>query len=77
MFKSTKVKLHNCIPCKEAKVFSFSMEREAAILGVGYTTQTVAGHYYTVVVAVIYLCLAVRPAVKAAKRVKAEATHNA
>jgi hypothetical protein len=73
MLKSTRVKLHSCIPCKEAKAFGFSMEREAMILGIGYTSQSMIGHWYTVVVAVIYLGLAVRPSVKAAKQVKAEA----
>lgn len=64
--------LHNCVPCQEAKVFAFSFEREAMILGVGYSTQTFAGHYYTIVVAIIYTALACRPAVKAAKRRKQE-----
>lgn len=71
--RKRRIKLH-CLPCQEAKVFAFSFEREAMILGLGYFTQVFAGHYYTVVVAVIYSALACRPAIKAAKAYKAKAT---
>ncbi len=72
MPKLSTQKLH-CIYA-EAKVFTFSFEREAAILGAGYFTQVFAGHYYTVVVAVIYTALACRPAAKALHRFKAQPT---
>jgi hypothetical protein len=64
-------KLH-CVPCTEAKIFAFSFEREAAILGVGYSTQAVAGHYYTVVVGIIYSCLAIKPAITKVREFKAK-----
>ena len=69
-----KAKLHDCVKCQEVKAFSFSFEREAMILGVGYSTQTFAGHYYTIVVAIIYTALAIKPSIKAAKQVKAQAS---
>lgn len=70
--KLSSKKLHDCTTCQEAKVFAFSFEREAMILGVGYSTQVFAGHYYTVVVAIIYTALACRPAVKAARNKRTE-----
>lgn len=66
-----RARLH-CLPCQEAKVFAFSFEREAMILGVGYSTQAFAGHYYTIVVAAIYTALATRPAIKRVKEFKAD-----
>lgn len=62
----------HCVPCQEAKVFAFSFEREAAILGVGYFSQVAIGHGYTIIVGLIYTCLAARPALKAAKAKRQE-----
>jgi hypothetical protein len=60
----------HCVPCQEAKIFAFSFEREAAILGVGYFSQIAVGHGYALIVGAIYTCLAARPAVKAARQAK-------
>lgn len=77
-FRPTNLKpawLH-CLPCQEAKIFAFSFEREAMILGVGYFSQVAIGHGYTLIVGAIYTCLAARPAVKAAREAKAKLATN-